>query len=46
MTPATLAARLRSVLSRSAPSVGVEIGLDHVTAVTVEQNRGAAVLSA
>ena len=46
MTPATFAARLRSVLSRSAPSVGVEIGPDHVTAVTVAQNRGAAVLSA
>ena len=46
MTPASLAARLRSVLSRSAPSVGVEIGSDHVTAVTVAQNRGAAVLSA
>ena len=46
MTPATFAARLRSVLSRSAPSVGVEIGADHVTAVTVAQNRGAAVLSA
>ena len=46
MTPATLAARLRSVLSRSAPSVGVEIGAHHVTAVTVAPNRGAAVLSA
>ena len=46
MTPATFAARLRSMLSRSAPSVGVEIGPDHVTAVTVAQNRGAAVLSA
>ena len=46
MTPATFAARLRSVLSRSAPSVGVEIGPDHVTAVTVAQNRGATVLSA
>ena len=46
MTPATLAARLRSVLSGSAPSVGVEIGPDHVTAVTVAHNRGAAVLSA